>query len=90
MATETRLEWVEVSSDSMSRDSRKGRYLWVANEMSGHATVLPPSVSIREALANYADDHVIGGARQKVTVTYQLWQDGEISVSGKHTFEAEH
>lgn len=90
MALGTKLEWVEVSGDCMSRNSRNGRYLWVASEICSHATVLPSSVSIRDALANYADGHVSGGEKKEVTVTYQMWQNGEIKVSGKHTFAAKH
>jgi len=86
MATETRLEWVEVAWDRMSRHSKRGRYLWVSDGTHSHATVLPSSVSILDALANYADGHV-AYEKQSVTLTYQVWQDGVIMVSGKHTFE---
>jgi hypothetical protein len=85
---EMKLEWVEVAVDRMTLYSRNGRYLWVAQETSSHATVLPPSVSIRDALENYAEGHLIGGKKQEVTVTYQMWQNGEIKVSGKQTFKA--
>jgi hypothetical protein len=87
MATETKLEWVEVSADHMAQYSRKGRYFWVSDGTCGHATVLPSSVSIRDALENYAECHLIGGEKQEVTLTYQMWQNGEIKVSGKQTFE---
>ena len=67
--------------------SNSARYLWVEDGTRGRAMVLPSSVSIRDALENYAEDYVIGSARQDVIVTYQMWQNGEIKVSGKHTFE---
>jgi hypothetical protein len=87
MATETKLEWVEVSWDRMSRHSKRGRFLWVSDGTHSRATVLPSSVSIRDALENHAERHVIGVAKQEVAVTYQMWQDGQMSVSGTHFFE---
>jgi hypothetical protein len=86
MTMETKLEWVEVSSDRMPQHSRKGRFLWLSNGARSHATVLPSSVSILAALAHYADGHVIAGKKQEVT--YQMWQDSQILVSGKHSFKA--
>jgi len=69
----------------MSRHSKRGRYLWVSDGTHSHATVLPSSVSIHDALANYGDGHVIAGEKREVT--YQMWQNGVMMVSGKHTLE---
>jgi hypothetical protein len=88
MSPEIKLKWVDVSWNQMSRHSKRGRYLWVSDGAHSHATVLPSSVSILDALANYADGHVTVGEQQEVT--YQMWQYGQIMVSGKHTFEAKH
>jgi hypothetical protein len=62
------------------------RYLWVSDGTHSHATVLPSSASILDALANYADDHVTAGGKQQVT--YQMWQNGVMMVSGNHSFKA--
>jgi hypothetical protein len=35
---------------------------------------------------NYADGHVIVGVKQEVT--YQMWQNGQLMASGKHTLES--
>jgi hypothetical protein len=40
--------------------------------------------------SNHADTHVTVGEQQDVTLTYQMWQNGVMMVSGKHTFEAKH
>jgi hypothetical protein len=88
MAVETKLEWVEVSWDRMSTHSKRGRFLWVSDGTHGRATVLPSSVSIRDALENYAESYVFGSGKKEVTVTYQLWQNGEMMASDIHTFEA--
>jgi hypothetical protein len=61
----------------------------VGNGTCGHATVLPCNVSIRDALAAYAQALGIGD-KQEVTVSYQMWLDSEIKVSGKHTFNVKH
>jgi hypothetical protein len=84
VGTETKLEWVEVSLDRVSRHSQHGRFLWVSDGTHGRATALPSSVSIRDALEKYAESYVIGCGKQEVTVTYQLWQNGEMMASGTH------
>ncbi len=88
MAPGNKLGWVEVSWDRMTRLSRKGRYLWVSDGTHSLATVLPSSVLILDALANYADGHVTAGEEQEVT--YQMWQNGVMMVSGKHAWETKH
>jgi len=88
MASGIKLERVDVSRDRTIRHSRRGRYPWVSDGAHSHATVLPTSVSILDALANYADGHVTAGEKREVA--YQMWQHGQSVVSGKHTFEAKH
>lgn len=87
MATEAGLEWTELSWDRMTQHSRRGRYLWVSVGTHGHVTVLPSSVSILDALANFADGHAPASGKQAITLTYQMWQDGQIMGSGKHSFD---
>ena len=87
MGTETKLAWVEVSWDRMSRHSQRGRFLWVSDGTHGRVTALPSSVSIRDALEHYAESHVVGSRERQVEVTYQMWQDGQMWVSGAHVFE---
>lgn len=82
MTAETKLEWIEVSWDRMPRLSKRGCYLWVSDGTHGYATVLPSSVSIRDALANFEAGHVVGSEKKAVVVRYQMWLDGEIKVSG--------
>jgi hypothetical protein len=77
------LEWIEVSWDRMTQHSERGRYLWVSDGTHSHTAVLPSSMSILDALANYANGHVTAGEKQEVA--YQMWQQGQICVSGKHT-----
>ena len=87
MGTETKLAWVEVSWDRMSRHSQRGRFLWVSDGTHGRATALPSSVSMRDALENYAEVYVVGGGKREVAVTYQVWEVGQMWVSGTHIFE---
>lgn len=84
---EMKLEWVEVSGDRIALYSRNGRYLWVVDGTHSSASVLPSSMSIRDALENFAESHLIGTEKREVTLTFQMWHDGEIKVSGKQTFE---
>jgi hypothetical protein len=87
MATETKLKWVEVSWDRVSQHSQRGRVLWVSDGTHGRVTALPSSVSIRDALEHYAEVYVVGIGKREVEVTYQMWEAGQMWVSGTHAFE---
>jgi hypothetical protein len=67
MDPQDKLEWLTVRWNQMFRHSRRGRYLWVSDGTHGHARVLPSSVAILDALANYAAGHVAAGEKRELT-----------------------
>ena len=80
MSPEIKLEWLAVSWDQVSRHSKRGRYLWVSDGAHSHATVLPSSVSIRDALANYEAGHVTAGEEAGSHITdVAEWSDNGLT-----------
>ena len=83
----TLLHWAQAHADELRRLSAKRRIIWVASDRKGQPlsrdgrfAELPPSVSVNDALADYAAGP--GANDGGAVVRWQLWERGKMGASG--------
>ena len=82
----TVLRWLPAHAEDMARLSAERRLIWVASDWIGALTrmgqvaELPSSVSVNDALADYAAGP--GANDGGAVVRWQLWERGKMGASG--------
>lgn len=79
--------WTESVFPNAAEASKGTRILWVEDGTCGHYTELGTTESIESALDNYTSTYEAGEEPQELLVTWILFEDGEKTKDGRHTWD---